>query len=278
MNTYALTQATGHKEKVRRVMSDIIVLKCGGSTIDTLSDSFFKNVKKLQEKGLKPILVHGGGPAIEAMLTKLDIKAEFVNGLRKTTEQVMEVVEMVLTGDVNNSLTRKLNQVGIQAVGLSGCDANLLVAKQVREPELGYVGEVIDVNIPLIHTFLDKGIVPVIAPVGIGSDGVLYNVNADTAAGAVAKAVQAKQLVFVTDVPGIMRENKLLQDVTENEINKLIKQGVIYGGMIPKVKAALASLSHDLQEVMIVDGNQTVLTNGSRELVGTTIKKAVEVV
>lgn len=278
MNTYALTQATGHKEKVRRVMSDIIVLKCGGSTIDTLSDSFFKNVKKLQEKGLKPILVHGGGPAIEAMLTKLDIKAEFVNGLRKTTEQVMEVVEMVLTGDVNNSLTRKLNQVGIQAVGLSGCDANLLVAKQVRDMELGYVGEVIDVNIPLIHTFLDKGIVPVIAPVGIGSDGVLYNVNADTAAGAVAKAVQAKQLVFVTDVPGIMRENELLQDVTENEINKLIKQGVIYGGMIPKVKAALASLSHDLQEVMIVDGNQTVLTNGSRELVGTTIKKAVEVV
>lgn len=258
-------------------MGNIIVLKCGGSTIDTLSGNFFTNILSLQRAGLKPIIVHGGGPAIKQMLNKQHIESEFVDGLRKTTKPAMDVVEMVLTGVINNDIVRRLNDAGIQSIGLSGSDAHLLSAKAKNFKRYGYVGEVDQVNVSLLERLMHIDIVPVIAPVGIGSDGTRYNINADTAAGAVASSVGAKQLVFVTDVPGIMKENHLLESVTEEKVTKLIEEGTIYGGMIPKVEAALASLSEDLQEVMIVDGNQSVLDTAETELVGTVIKKSVEV-
>lgn len=260
------------------ISEKIIVLKCGGSTLNTLSDHFFTNIKKLQQSGYKPIIVHGGGPAIEEELEKDQIGTEFVNGLRKTTKSVMEVVEIVLTGVINNTIVKKLNKFGMKSIGLSGADANLLSAEPINLEQYGYVGEVTEVNVSFLKKILNSGIVPVIAPVGLSEDGTSYNINADTAAGAVAKAVQAKQLVFVTDVPGIMKDNELIDSVTEKEIEQLIEAGTIYGGMIPKVKAALNSLGDNLTEAMIVDGNQSVLSTSDTELVGTVIKKSVGVV
>lgn len=259
-------------------MDDIVVLKCGGSSIDNLENCFYENIGRLQKSGLKPIIVHGGGPAIKKVLNKLNIQTEMINGLRKTTNEVMDVVEMVLTGTVNNAIVRRLNTFNINAVGLSGSDADLLVAKPKNLKKLGYVGEVTEVNTSLLYQLMDNGIVPVIAPVGIDENGKRYNINADTAAGSVAKEIGAKQLVFVTDVPGIMEENELIESVTEMEVKQLIQQGTIYGGMIPKVKAAIASLGESLEEAMIVDGNQSILKTNKTELVGTVIKKSVGVV
>lgn len=257
-------------------MQKVIVLKCGGSTIDALSEQFFQNIKTLQQAGLKPVLVHGGGPAIQEMLDTLNIPFEFVDGLRKTTEQMMDVVEMVLCGQMNNALTRKVNNAGIKAIGLSGSDAELLEATPKDFERFGYVGEISKVNETFLNKLISDQIVPVISPIAIGADGRRYNVNADTAAGAIAKALHAKQLIFVTDVPGVMKDGELLETVTAEDIEELIADGVIYGGMIPKVTAALNSLDGDVKEVMIVDGKKSVLESNTK-LVGTVIKKAVVV-
>lgn len=251
-------------------MKNITVIKCGGSVIDSLSDQYFANIAALKKNGAKPIVVHGGGPAIAKMLGSLRLEFEFVDGLRKTTAPVMDVVEMVLSGSVNNALVRKLYEAEIKAVGLSGSDAGLLQAVPKDFQKYGYVGEVADVNISFLTQLLDAGIVPVIAPIAIGKDGSRYNVNADTAAGAIAKAVGSEKLIFITDVPGVMQDGVLLESVTEDEVEKLIEQGVIYGGMIPKVEAALGCLNGDLQEVMIASGNGTPKDDGFR---GTVIRK-----
>lgn len=253
-------------------LSNIIVLKVGGSTIDELSDQFFANILTLQQSGTKPIIVHGGGPAIKDMLMKLNIETEFIDGLRKTTEPVMDVVEMVLTGTVNNALTRKLNFSGIQAVGLSGSDFQLLVAEPKNFERYGYVGEITGVNVSFLQTLIEEGIVPVISPIAIGEDGVRYNVNADTVAGAVAREIGASQLIFVTDVPGILKDEQLLEHVDEEEIHHLIESGVIYGGMLPKVQAALNSLNDELKEVMIVNGTDSLI-GANNQLIGTKIVK-----
>lgn len=258
-------------------MNNVIVLKCGGSSIDHLSDRFFKNIIRLKKAGYKPVIVHGGGPAIKEMLKKLKIETEFIDGLRKTTKPVMDVVEMVLAGSVNNKIVRKLNQTGIQSIGLSGSDDRLLTTEAKDLKRLGYVGKSPNVNTTILEKLINQGIVPVIAPIALGHQDTIYNINADTAAGAVAKALGAKQLIFVTDVPGIMKENELIETVTESEINNLIHTGTIQGGMIPKVEAAVASLSADLEEAMIIDGNQSVINATDCELVGTVIKKSVGV-
>lgn len=258
-------------------MHDIIVLKCGGSTIDQLSDHFFANICKLKNAGMKPVIVHGGGPAIKELLDKLNIETEFIDGLRKTTEQVMDVVEMTLAGTVNRALARRMNDAGIKSIGLSGSDAQLLEAEAIDYERYGLVGKVTHVNKQLLTNLIDMDIMPVIAPVALGIDGTRYNINADTAAAAVAKALGAKQLVFVTDVPGILHEEKLIETVTEKEIEELIDSGVVYGGMIPKVRAAIDSLAGDLKEVMIVDGKKSALATDT-SLVGTVIKKTLEVI
>lgn len=265
LNTYDL-------EVVR--LGEIVVFKCGGSTINELSERFFSNLLALKKDGCKPIIVHGGGPEIKEMLMKLNIETEFVDGLRKTTEEVMDVVEMVLSGSVNNALVRKLNDAGLEAVGLSGSDHQLMTAKALDFERLGLVGEVESVNCSFLMQLLDLGIIPVIAPIAIGREGMRFNINADTAAGAVAKALSAKQLIFVTDVPGILDGDTLLETVTETEIDQFISDGTIYGGMIPKVKAAVDSLGENLQEVMIVDGKHSHL-NENGKLVGTMIQRSL---
>lgn len=255
-------------------MDQIIVLKCGGSSVDELSASFFENIQSLRENGIKPVVVHGGGPAIQRMLDQLNMPNEFVDGLRKTSAAMMDVVEMVLTGNVNPTLTRKLNAYGIEAVGIAGSDMQLLEAEALDEEKYGLVGEVTNVNTSAIEKLLAENIVPVISPIAFSESGKKFNVNADTAAGAVAAALQAEQLIFVTDVAGILQDGELIETIDTEGIEQLIADETIYGGMIPKVKAAMKGLTNKVNEVMIVNGKKSALKDATT-LAGTTIKQAV---
>lgn len=254
----------------------IIVFKCGGSSVAELSTQFFENINILIAEGWKPVIVHGGGPAIQQLLEQLAIPYEFIDGLRKTTDEMMDVVEMVLTGQINPNLVRKISEHGMKAVGISGSDMNLLQASALNKEKYGLVGEVSHVNTDIIHRLLAENIIPVISPVAIDQAGKRYNINADTAAGAVASALEADQLTFVTDVPGILHDGKLLESVTKAEIDALIQSEVIYGGMIPKVKAAMKGLHGNVKEVMIVNGKESQLTKDNT-LRGTTIILEMEV-
>ncbi|TFJ94366.1 acetylglutamate kinase [Lentibacillus salicampi] len=256
-------------------MSEIAVIKCGGSIIDNLSARFFENIQQLQQNGIKPIVVHGGGPAIKNMLEKLDVPFAFIDGLRTTSAAAMDVVEMVLSGHVNNAITRKMSAAGIRGAGFSGSDANLLTCVPKDFQTYGYVGDIVDVNAAFLESLLEQHIVPVVAPIAVGKDGDRYNVNADTAAGNIAKAMNADKLIFVTDVPGIMQDGGLVPSATEVQIEELIDKGIIHGGMVPKVKAALACLNDDLQDVMIADANQAISAAG---FTGTMINQSEEAV
>ncbi|WNQ11614.1 acetylglutamate kinase [Paenibacillus aurantius] len=243
-------------------MSDnCFVIKCGGSTLAALPDSFYTDMRSLQEEGLIPVIVHGGGPAISDTLNKLGIETEFVGGLRKTNEAVLDVVEMVLAGRINKEIVRKIQLSGAKAIGLSGVDGHLIQARPVANAhEVGLVGDVTDVNAALIQGIVAMGYMPVIAPIGLGADGgQRYNINADTAAGAVASRLGVERMIVVTDVPGIMRTvdgvKKVLPSVTVYDIEEMIGSGEIYGGMIPKVRAAVQCIQGDVKEVVIVDGS-----------------------
>jgi acetylglutamate kinase len=237
------------------------VIKCGGSTLAALPEDFFREMKELAEEGFVPVIVHGGGPAISETLNRLGIESEFVGGLRKTSEAVLDVVEMVLAGKINKEIVRRIQLSGAKAVGLSGADGRLIEAEPVPNAhEVGLVGNVTRVNAQLIQSLADMGYVPVIAPVGLGKDGAQrYNINADTAAGAVASQLGVSRLVVVTDVPGILRTDsegakRVLPVVTVAEIEAMIASGEIYGGMIPKVRAAMECIQGEVQEVLIVNG------------------------
>ncbi|TSB46148.1 acetylglutamate kinase [Alkalicoccobacillus porphyridii] len=253
-------------------MSGIVVIKCGGSTLSDLSDAFFHSIVQLKQEGKHPVLVHGGGPDINRMLEQLSIKSEFVEGLRKTTTDVLETVEMVLCGRVNKKLVKRTQDSAGLAVGLAGCDANLLMVRPVDLDKLGFVGEPISVHTDLIHSLIEQDLIPIIAPIGVDEDGIHYNVNADTAAGAIAEGLDAEELVFVTDVDGILKDGNALDHVTDHEVHQYIDQGVIYGGMIPKVRAALKSLNGSLPFVRIVNGKHALFAAG-KGLKGTKITK-----
>ncbi|MFB0846184.1 MULTISPECIES: acetylglutamate kinase [Paenibacillus] len=241
-------------------MSNCFVMKCGGSTLAALPELFFDDLKRLQAEGIIPVIVHGGGPAISDTLGKLGIESEFVNGLRKTNEAVLDVVEMVLAGQINKEIVRKIQLSGAKALGLSGVDGHLIEAAPVANAhEIGLVGDVTQVNAELVQGIVAMGYIPVIAPVGIGADGgQRYNINADTAAGAVASHLGVERMIVVTDVPGIMKtvdgEKRVLPSVTVREIDEMIASGEIYGGMIPKVRAAVQCIQGKVREVVIVNG------------------------
>lgn len=250
------------------------VMKCGGSTLAALPESFFADLRDLQSQGTKPVIVHGGGPAISENLAKLGIETEFVNGLRKTTEPVLDVVEMVLAGSINKQIVRLIERVGGHALGLSGVDGGLIQAKPVaNHAEIGWVGDVTGVQAEIIQGIVNMGYMPVIAPVGVDATGQRYNINADTAAGAVASHLGVSRMIVVTDVPGIMKtingEKKVLPSVSVQEIEDMIQTGEIYGGMIPKVRAAIACIHGKVREVIIVDGSEPQIL--SRVLKGETI-------
>ncbi|WP_268624045.1 acetylglutamate kinase [Paenibacillus alvei] len=257
----ATTETQGIEQSSAATAVKLFVMKCGGSTLAALPNSFYEQLHQLQEEGTVPVIVHGGGPAISGMLDKLGIESEFIGGLRRTDEAVLDVVEMILAGQINKQIVRRLTQVGAKAIGLSGTDGGLIQAEPVpNAAQVGYVGDVTHVNASLLAGLVDLNHIPVIAPVGLDRAGQRYNINADTAAGAVAAYLGSEQLIVVTDVPGIMRngpEGKVvLPVVTTEEVEAMIESGDIYGGMIPKVQAAMKCLEGGVQEVVIADGSE----------------------
>ncbi|ADU32430.1 acetylglutamate kinase [Evansella cellulosilytica] len=239
-----------------------LVIKCGGSVLERLPQSFYKNIAELHQKGIcKPVIVHGGGPLISSLLTKLGVNTTFEDGLRVTTKEVLNVVEMVLSGSVNKQIVESLQKVGGNAYGISGVDGALLQAAPTTSAEkLGFVGEVVQVKTKLIDQILDQDFIPVISPVGIDREGQKYNINGDVAASAVAQALGAK-LCFISDIPGIYAEKngvtKTFHELSQSEAESLIEQEVITGGMIPKVRAAIDGLTHNVDQVVILNGMET---------------------
>ncbi|ULO07965.1 acetylglutamate kinase [Paenibacillus sp. 19GGS1-52] len=256
-----MTQNTTNEIIEKKDTLSLFVMKCGGSTLAALPDSFFDDLRELQQAGVQPVIVHGGGPAISENLAKLGIESSFVNGLRVTTEAILDVVEMTLAGSINKAIVRRIQGRGGKALGLSGVDGNLIVARPIaNSAEIGFVGEVVGVQAEIVTGILAMGYIPVIAPIGVDAAGQRYNINADTAAGAVASFVQSPKMIVVTDVPGIMRSvegrKEVLPRVTIQQIEDLIDSGEIYGGMIPKVRAAMDCIQGNVSEVVIVDGKE----------------------
>ncbi|MCA1059807.1 acetylglutamate kinase [Rossellomorea aquimaris] len=266
MITSKSMQVTEHKQ--------VMVVKLGGSILSRLSVHFYENMKYLQQH-YHVIIVHGGGPDITATLEKLGIQSTFLNGQRKTTNDVFDVAEQILKGKVNSELVHLLNLQGVNAIGLSGYDAHLLKASFVDEESLGLVGKIEEVNLTLLHHLLSLNYLPVIAPLAVTFEGERVNVNADLAASAVAKALNADKMVFVTDVQGILKDGELVSRVTKEVVDQYIESGVIYGGMIPKVQAALSVLSDHIHEVMIVGCQDSIIQDG--KMIGTQITGGKEV-
>lgn len=249
----------------------VIVIKCGGSTIDELSTSFFHSLLEMKRNGYVPVFVHGGGPDINEMLELQQIRSEFYEGLRKTTKEVLHVVEMVLVGKTNRKLSGQLKKFGFNSIGINGSDGNCLQGRFINKQQLGFVGDITSVNKEFILSFVEKGFVPVITPIAMTRDGQKLNINADYAAAAVATALQAEQCLFVTDVPGIIVNQTVIKTVSVEEIYDYIKNGTITGGMIPKVKSAISALEKGLSSARIVSGKSSVYAN--QQFLGTKISK-----
>ena len=223
-------------------------------TSDEAMDSFARDVVLMRQVGINPVIVHGGGPMINALLDKLEIKSEFVNGKRVTDAATMEVVEMVLSGTVNKRIVQAINKQGGRAVGLSGKDANLVVCDPA-DPALGLVGNPSDINPEVIRTLFENDLIPVIAPLGAGRNGETFNINGDTVAGAIAGALNADRLLLLTDVSGVKNaDGDVLTEMNSDQIREMTASGVIAGGMIPKTETALAALEEGVKAVVILDG------------------------
>ncbi len=233
-----------------------VVIKLGGHAMgsDETMEEFARDVVLLRQVGVNPVVVHGGGPMINAMLERLSIRSEFVNGKRVTDAATMEVVEMVLSGLVNKRIVQAINAQGGRAVGLSGKDANLITCDPA-DPALGLVGEPAALDTHVLTALFDNDIIPVIAPLGAGRNGETFNINGDTAAGAVAAGLKADRLLLLTDVSGVKdADGAVLTEMTAQQIRDLTRDGVIAGGMIPKTETALTALEGGVRGVTIIDG------------------------
>ena len=241
---------------LQRYDDAIVVIKLGGHAMgsDAAMESFARDVVLMQQVGINPIIVHGGGPMINTMLNKLSIQSEFVNGKRVTDDEVIDVVEMVLSGSVNKRIVQAINQQGGRAIGLSGKDSNLMLCTQT-DPALGLVGTPSKIDPSVLETLFNNDLIPVIAPLGAGEKGETYNVNGDNAAGAIAAALKADRLLLLTDVAGVKDANgNVLTELTAAQIRQMTKEDVIAGGMIPKTETALAALNGGVRAVVILDG------------------------
>ncbi len=248
-----------------------VVVKYGGHAMgdETKARAFARDMVLLEQSGINPVVVHGGGPQIGAMLAKLGIQSHFAGGLRITDKATVEIVEMVLAGAINKQIVGMINAEGGHAIGLCGKDGNLVIARKAQGTlhmtetgldeaiDLGFVGEPAVVNTRVLDQVLGRELIPVLAPISMGVDGETYNVNADTFAGAIAGALGAKRLLFLTDVPGVLdADRKLIEKLSAEDIRQLIADGVITGGMIPKVQTCLYAIEQGVEGVVILDGKQ----------------------
>ncbi|MBE9477182.1 MAG: acetylglutamate kinase [Proteobacteria bacterium] len=233
-----------------------VVIKLGGHAMSSTQamDMFARDVVMMRQCGMNPVIVHGGGPMINAMLDKLNIETKFIGGKRVSTPETVEVVEMVLSGKVNKNIVQAINRQGGKAVGLSGKDGDLIVCKKATG-DLGMVGEPIRINAGIINSLNNNGFIPVIAPIGTGENGETFNINGDTAAGAIAAGMNADRLLLLTDVEGVKNaDGDVLTNLSATQVDKLTKDGVIAGGMIPKTQTALDAIKGGVRAVVIMDG------------------------
>jgi acetylglutamate kinase len=261
-----LSEAVPH---LLRYDNQTVVIKYGGHAMGDpdLARFFARDIVLLKQSGVNPVIVHGGGPQINAILDRLSIKSEFAQGLRVTDKATIEVVEMVLAGSINKEIVTNINNMGGNAVGICGKDGKLMVArklrKQAKDPQtgevkdidLGFVGDPFHVNTHIIDVIIRSDLIPVIAPIGVGDDGETYNINADTFAGALASAMRAKRLLLLTDVEGVLdKEGKLIEKMTRQQARQFIGDGTITGGMIPKIESCLKVIDAGVEAVVIING------------------------
>jgi acetylglutamate kinase len=254
---------------MQRYDEEIVVVKYGGHAMgdEAMAKSFARDVVLMEQTAINPVVVHGGGPQIGDMLKRLGIKSEFSGGLRITDKATMEVVEMVLAGRINKEIVGYINAAGGRAVGLCGKDGNMVQARKVTRTvadpgsniekviDLGFVGEPEKVDVTVLNQILGRELIPVLAPVATSADGDTYNVNADTFAGAIAGALKAKRLLLLTDVPGVLDKSKqLIKELSVDDARRLIADGTISGGMIPKVETCMYALDAGVEAVVILDG------------------------
>ncbi|MBQ4043453.1 MAG: acetylglutamate kinase [Clostridia bacterium] len=244
---------------IQKYYNKIIVVKYGGNAMinEDLKEAVMGDIVLLSLIGIKVVLVHGGGPEISDMLKKIGKESKFVDGLRVTDEEGMDIVQMVLAGKINKNLVNLLQTKGGRAIGLCGVDGHMIEAKQLK-PELGFVGEVTDVNTQPILDVLEKGYIPVISTVGCDNDGHTYNINADTAAARIAGKLKAESLISMTDIAGILRDkddpSTLISKINVSDAPQLVREGVISGGMIPKVECCIEAIRQGVNKVFIIDG------------------------
>ena len=276
---------------MKRYANKVIVVKFGGNAMGKKEyvSSFAEDIVLLQQVGMLPIVVHGGGPQIGEMLSKLKIKTEFIDGLRVTDSATIDVVEMVLSGVTNKSIVTAISNAGAKAVGISGKDGNLITAKRLmkmdknsdsnveRVIDLGFVGVPEKIDPQVIKALINEKMIPVIAPVGMGEDGLTYNINADTAAGAISASMKASRMIMLTDVSGVLDKNKkLIPELTINEALALIKDKVVVGGMIPKLRTCIDAVEGGAEASVIMDGtipHSLLLELFTEHGVGTIIRK-----
>ncbi|HET8904554.1 MAG TPA: acetylglutamate kinase [Saccharospirillum sp.] len=272
-----------------------VVIKYGGNAMvdDVLKASFARDIVLLKTVGINPVVVHGGGPQIGELLTKLNIESKFVNGMRVTTSETMDVVEMVLGGLVNKDIVNLINQAGGKAFGITGKDGHTIQARKLKvtrkTPDLdtseiidiGHVGEVDKVDTRLIELMTEGGYIPVVAPIGVGKDGASYNINADLVAGKLAEVLGAEKLILLTNISGLQnKEGQVLTGLSTEQVDALIADGTIYGGMLPKIQCALEAIHNGVTSAHIIDGrvaHATLLEIFSNEGVGTLITNNTEI-
>jgi acetylglutamate kinase len=254
---------------IQRFVGKTLVIKYGGNAMESeeLKEGFARDIVLMKAVGINPVVVHGGGPQIGDLLKRLSIESHFIDGMRVTDAQTMDVVEMVLGGQVNKDIVNLINRHGGSAIGLTGKDAHLIRAKklsvtrktpEMTKPEIidiGHVGEVTSINTDLINMLVQGDFIPVIAPIGVGSEGESYNINADLVAGKVAEALKAEKLMLLTNIAGLMdKQGKILTGLTTTQVDELIADGTIYGGMLPKIRCALECVQGGVTSAHIIDG------------------------
>jgi len=263
------TSVNDIEKYIKIFQNKVVVIKYGGHAMGDkkLAHTFAEDVTLLQKLGIKPVVIHGGGPQIGSMLDKLNIESSFIDGLRITNEETVEIVEMVLSGSINKDIVNKIHAAGGLAVGLSGKDAKIILADKLtdrfKDPnsniekflDIGFVGKPIKINPSIINIISDNLMIPIIAPVGFGTNNETYNINADTAAGAIASSLKAERILLLTDVEGVLdSDKKLISNISVTKAESMINDKIITGGMIPKIKTCLETVASGVKAAVIIDG------------------------